>query len=122
MNRSIDLIKGIVPFELSDRINCITNNKDATTEILRNIYQSIFTLIQDIWLDRCKLVVQKEQLNNISGKMKKKSNFGSNNFERSAYVDQMIYLPMTKVIPSTDALIDKMVTRGCHFSHFLNGS
>jgi len=114
----VDLIKGIVPYELSEQINCITNNKDASTEILRNMFLSIYTLSQEIWLDRCKLIVQKEQIHNISGKMKKKSNFGGNNFERSAYVDQSIYSPMTKVITSADLLIDKMVTRGCHFSNF----
>jgi ribonuclease HI len=114
----VDLIKGIVPFELSEQINCITNNQEATTEILRNLYQKIYILTQPIWLDRCKLIVQKEQLHNISGKMKKKSNFGGNNFERSAYVDRSIYSLMPNVITSAELLIDKMVTRGCHFSNF----
>jgi hypothetical protein len=114
----IDLIKGIVPFELSDNINSITNNKDATLEILRNVYTCIYTLTQEIWLERCKQVVQKELILNISGKTKKKSNFGGNKFERSAHVDQSIYSSMTKVIGSAESLIDKMVTRGCHFSNF----
>ena len=114
----IDLIKGIVPFDLTDNINNITNNKEATLEICRNIFQCIYTLSQQIWLEQCERVVQKEHLLNISNKMKKKSNFEGNKFERSAYVDPSIYSSMTNVITSADSLIDKMVTRGCHFSNF----
>jgi hypothetical protein len=114
----IDLIKGIVPFELSNLINDITNNKDATLEILRHMYGYIYNLTQDVWLDRCKLVVQEELRRNISGKSKNKSQFGANNFERSSYVDVSTYSSMTKIIISPESLIDKMVTRGCHFSNF----
>ena len=114
----IDLIKGIVSFELSDSINNITNNKDATLEILFHVYNCIYTLTQEIWLARCKLIIQKELRCNISGKKKKQSQFGANSFIRSSYVDVSTYSSMTKVITSFESLIDKMVTRGCHFSNF----
>ena len=114
----IDLIKGVVLFDLSDYINNITNNKEATLEVLRHVFQCLYELTQNIWLERCKLIVHKEESLNISGKMKKQIQFGGNKFERSAYVDQSLYLQMPKTISSTDSLIDKMVTRGCHFSNF----
>ena len=114
----IDFIKGIVPFELSDNINNITNNQEATLEVLRHVFQCIYEESQQIWLDRCKRIAHKEATLNINGKLKKQSQFGGNNFERSAYVDLSIYSSMNKIISSTESLIDKMVTRGCHFSNF----
>ena len=62
----IDLIKDIVPINLSNKIHSITNNNEVTTEVLFQTYDLIYRLTQEIWLERCIKVVDIEQSKNIT--------------------------------------------------------
>jgi ribonuclease HI len=114
----VDFIKGVVPHDLSCNLNNITHNKDATLEILKSMYSMIFNLTQRIWLNRCKLIITKELAANIKGKHKRRTTYGSNSFSRSNYIDITDYQYVPDVLTDADTLINKMVTRGCHFSNF----
>ena len=114
----IDLIKGIIPYELSRDINLITHNQSATKEILTQFYDAIYSSTQDIWRDRCSKVIEKEHVLNIDKRTKCKSSNEINSYRRSAYIDQQIYKGTSKIIVKGRDLIDKMVTLGCHFSNF----
>jgi hypothetical protein len=114
----LDLIKGIVPTELSSKIHNITNNNEATTEILFQTYDLIYKLTQEVWLDRCTKIVTAEQSKNISRRHKCSPSKTNNSYRRSAYVDSQYYPDSHKVLRSGRSLIDKMVTLGCHYSNF----
>jgi len=66
----LDLIKGIVPDELSKKIHNITNNNEATTEVLFQTYNLIYQLTQEVWIDRCTKIVDIEQSKNITKRIK----------------------------------------------------
>ena len=62
----IDLIKGIVPLELFELSNKITNNTALTIPLLSHIYHFIFTSILKIWKDCCDHFAKAEKLANIT--------------------------------------------------------
>src|SRR3989337_2490692 len=114
----LDLIKGIVPVELSTKIHNITNNNDATTEVLFRTYDLIYRLTQEVWIDRCTKIVDIEHSKNITKRIKHKPSNTNNSYRRSGYIDSQFYPDSHKVLLSGRSLIDKMVTLGCHYSNF----
>jgi ribonuclease HI len=114
----VDLIKGVVPYELSYLINTITNNSKATLEILKSLYTRIYCLTQEIWRLRCKDIIKRELSCNITNRMKKQVSYGPHVYSRSDYIDVSTYQHIPNILTSADSLINKMVTYGCHFSNF----
>ena len=69
----IDLIKGIIPSNLFNNIQCITNSQKLTFNILSNMTMYLYNRTHnEIWLPRCELMIEKEKSLHISDKQKKK--------------------------------------------------
>jgi ribonuclease HI len=114
----VDLIKGIIPHDLSREINYITNNQSATKELLFQMYGNIYENTQKLWLDRCKKVISIEKNLSITHKHKHRSSKGTNSYNRSDFVREEDYTHSPIILQSGTSLINKMVTLGCHFSNF----
>src|ERR1044071_6215684 len=87
----VDLIKGVVPRDLSKAIHAITNSKQATAELLGILYDFIYDYSNHYWNERCTRMIQEELRMGITTKLKRTSSNNLNNFSRSHYVDQEIY-------------------------------
>ena len=112
-----DLIKGIIPMELTALVHNITHNKSATTEILGILFDKIYDLINNFWKDRCLRVLQEEQRKGITSAHKTAMSNHANNFKRSYYVDHDIYDHLEDKIEGS-AIIDRVVTFNSHFTNF----
>jgi hypothetical protein len=71
----VDLIKGIVPLELTLCLHALHLNKSQVHNIIFSSLNSLFMDIHEkIWKVRCKRVVDKELRISITQRMKKKQN------------------------------------------------
>ena len=107
-----------MPVKLSQKIHNITNNNDASTEVLFQTYDLIYRLTQEVWIDRCTKLVDIEQSKNITERIKHNPSNTNNSYRRSGHIDSHYYPDSHKVLRSGRSLIDKMVTLGCHYSNF----
>ncbi len=112
-----DLIKGIVPLELSKMIQEITCNKSATTEILGILFDNIYTKINQFWKERCEKVLHREKSLGITSKDKKAISSQANNFKRSYYVDHDIYDNLPNTVEGS-SIMDRAVTFNSQFINF----
>ena len=112
-----DLIKGVIPSELSDNIQCITNNKSATLEILSIVLNKLYTLANRFWKDCCLKVLREKKCQNISSSQKKTISHNANNFHQLDYVDYDIYNHLADQIEG-DTILDHVVTFNSHFTNF----
>jgi exonuclease III/ribonuclease HI len=68
----IDLIKGIIPMDLFENVNTFIRSESITRDILCVFIHRLQNTIKDIiWLPRCELILQKEQLAGILPQDKK---------------------------------------------------
>ena len=111
------MIKGIVPSELKNGIQKITNNKQASGEVLGIMYDHLYKLINDFWKERCIKVLHHEQVLGITSAQKKAISSNANNFQRSYYVDHDIYDNMEDKIEGS-SILDQVVTFNSHFANF----
>jgi hypothetical protein len=112
-----DIIKGIVPMEMSNLVHNITNNKSAALEILGILFDRVYVLSNQFWKDRCLRVLHKEKSKGITSKQKKAIALSANNYKRSYYVDHDIYDNLEDTIEGS-ALMDRIVTFNSHFTNF----
>ena len=69
----LDIIKGIVPGFLSQKIYEVTNNRKLVLDYLHCIYDELYIdLKTNIWQPRCDAMIQKEITLGITKKIKKK--------------------------------------------------
>ena len=92
----IDIIKGIVPEFLSDKICQITHDKEIILNILYIIYGKLYVNIKIfIWIPHCDFMLQKEVSAGITKKEKKKkktTNINSNSFSFKNLAGENIFL------------------------------
>jgi hypothetical protein len=116
----VDLIKGIVPRDLSKAINAITNSKQATAELLGILYDFIYDYSNHYWNERCTRMIQEELRMGITTKLKRTSSNILNNFSRSHYVDQDIYNSLEDYIVG-DMVMNQVVSTNNHYLNFCRG-
>ena len=66
----INLIKGIIPRDLTKAINSITNSKQATSELLGIFYDFIYECSNHYWNEHCSKVISEEHRLGITSKQK----------------------------------------------------
>jgi hypothetical protein len=116
----VDLIKGVVPRDLTKAITEITNSKQATSELLGILYDFIYECSNHFWKERCAKLIREELRLGITIKLKRTSSNKLNDFSRSHYVDQDIYDSLEDFIVG-DMVMDKVVSTNNNYLNFCRG-
>ena len=116
----VDLIKGVVPRDLTKAITAITNSKQATSELLGILYDFIYECSNHFWKERCAKLIHEKLRLGITNKLKRTSSDKLNDFSRSHYVNQDIYDSLDDFIVG-DMVMDKVVSTNNNYLNFCRG-
>jgi len=75
----IDIAKGLVPKELSNLVKQLGLNSYLTSCIILNVLHNLQLNFKQYWVDRCKVLIEKELSLNINKKLKRKRFNGRSN-------------------------------------------
>ena len=88
----IDIIKGIIPGFLTEKIFRVTNNRKYTIDLLQILYDALYAdLRKFIWQPRCDAMISLEKSLNIDKREKKNRYISNNNSNLSTPTSSVRY-------------------------------
>ena len=121
----IDIIKGIVPIELTSCVLRLITNRNIAYVVLSNFLNFVYNSVMDkIWKPRCELVHTKELQNNITtlikhSRLSSTVPISSSSFSLNLYnLDYSLDL-ISNRLPSWQRIIDFSINSNNKFSLFM---